>query len=60
MPGLHNPPLKEQAIRHQVSQLFSGQKIQLVLRIPECTIPFIIASEVHGGCGQRVLQGSMG
>lgn len=50
MPGLHNPLLREQALRHKLSQPFSGQKTQPVLRIPECTIPFITFSKVHPGC----------
>lgn len=50
MPGLHNPLLKEQALRRKLSHPFSGQKAQPVLRIPECTIPFITASQVR--CGQ--------
>lgn len=43
-PGLHNPSLKE------LSHPLSGQKTQPVLKIPECTIPFITTSKVCPGC----------
>lgn len=50
MPALHNPLLKEQAVRRKLSHPFSGQKTRPVLRIPECTILFITISKVHPGC----------